>query len=167
MEFADLIFNMNARLQKCEEVQRDFASLLKKAKTSRLDDYPSVTLSISSNKVADIRKEGSKVFLNLTDHIECKEAPVARYVEVYLRSMEAKLRRSENLKKDVCDIMMPTSRRDLVNALDQYETMLVDLGKIPEKIKNLESKIDQRVYKLYGLSEHDIGVIEQSTGQKN
>jgi len=80
---------------------------LKDVETIKLDDYPSVMFSISSNKVAQIRRKGSKIFLNLADHIECKDEIVARYVELHLGSMDDELRNAEDLKKEVCGINTP------------------------------------------------------------
>jgi len=163
-DLVDRILGLNAKLHENENARRDFSSLLGKMENIRLDDYPSVVLSISSNKIAQIRREGSKVFLNLTDHIECKDEIVARYVELYLRSMENKLRKTEDIKKEICGVRIPKSKQDLQKVLEQYEGTEKEIRDIPDKIKSLQSEIDQRVYKLYALSKDDIQVIEESIG---
>jgi len=103
-----------------------------------------------------------KVFINLTDHIECKDELVARYVELYLKSIEDKLRKTEYLKKEVCSIRIPKSRQDIEKILKQYENMEKEMKEIPQKIRDLEREIDQRVYKLYGLTEDEIKIVEES-----
>ena len=118
--------------------------------------------SISSNKIAQIRREESKI-LNLTDYIECKDEVVTKYVWLYLRSMEDKLRKTEDLKKAICEIDIPKSKQNLQKVLEQYENMEKEMKEIPDQIKSLEKEIGQRVYKLYGLSKDNIKVVEENT----
>jgi type I restriction-modification system DNA methylase subunit len=163
VELVDQLLLTNARLNESEEaVKKGFPHLLKGLEVSRLDDYPSVIVSVSSNKLAQVRREGNSVFLNLQDHIECKDDDVAKYVELYLRSTSDELRKSEALRKDICAIMIPTNKNDINRISEHYEDMHKEMSNIPERIKTLESEIDQRVYQLYGLSRDDVRVIEQN-----
>jgi len=161
-ELVDRILGLNTRLQEYQEVRRDFDSLLRKIETSRLDDYPSVIFSISSNKVTQIRRDESKVFLNLVDHIDLRNELVARYVELYLTSIEDRLKKLENLKEEVYCIKIPNSKRDLQRVIKEYGDMERELKEIPDEIRNLEEEINYKVYELYGLSQDDIKTIEKS-----
>lgn len=44
----------------------------------------------------------------------------------------------DKLREDVSGIRMPTSKKDLVRVLDQYESMQIEMTEIPRKIKTLE-----------------------------
>ena len=164
VESVKRILAMSARLGRSEEAGRDFSSLLECLETSRLDDYPSVMFNVSAGKYVQVRREGTRVFLNLTDHVECLDGIVAEYVEMYLRSMEDELKRTDDLKKVVCEISIPKSKQDLSKVMEQYANVEKEKREIPGQIKSLEEEIDQRVYALYGLSEDDIRVVEESTG---
>jgi len=161
-ELVDRILGMNIRLQKYQEVQKDFDLLLKKIETSRLDDYPSVIFSISGNKVTQIRRDKYRVFLNLVDHIDLGNELVARYVELCLTSMEDRLKKLENVKEEVYCIKIPTSRRDLQRVVKEYGSMEKEMKKIPDEIRKLEEEINHKVYELYGLSQSDIKTIEKA-----
>lgn len=163
VELVNHITSMRKKLNEYELVIGDFSILQRDLETSRLDDYPSVVFSLSSSsKIAQIRREESRIFLNLQDHIECKDDLVARYVEFYLKSIEDGLRRSDDLTKEVGSMLIPKRKEDLRSVLERYEKMQAEARDIPEKIKKLEQEIDERVYKLYGLSSDEIGVIEES-----
>ena len=100
--------------------------------------------------------------MNLTDHVDCKGESVAKYVELYLKSLLDKLKNTEDLKKEVCEIKMPKERQKLEEILEEYENMEKEVKKLPDQIKSLEEQIDREVCQLYGLSKDDIAVIEES-----
>jgi len=163
VDLVDQILGLSAKLQ--ENAKGDLCSLLTKTDNARLDDYPSVVFNISSNKIAEIRREGSRVFLNLADNIECKDDFVARYVELYLKSIEDKLRNTDDLRRDICQIRIPKNRQTLQSFIERHDEAQKEIRGIPERIKGLEEEIDQRVYRLYKLSKDDIDLIKESIGR--
>jgi type I restriction-modification system DNA methylase subunit len=163
VEHVEQILALAEKLRTSEEAKEDFTILLKGLKITRLDDYPSVVFSISSNKVADIRREGKNVFLNLTDNIECGDELVAKYVELCLKSKQADLKRTEDLKKEVCDISIPKHKQKLREVLKRHDSTEKEIKELPGSIENLEKEIDQRVYRLYGLSKDSIYLVEENS----
>lgn len=126
----------------------------------RLDDYPSIILNFSLNKLTDIRRDGSKVYLNMVDVIECNEENVAKFVGIYLREVEEKLKKSDDLRRDLSAVKIPKSKQDLERTIKDYESLKTEMKKAPEKIANLEKCLDQEVGRLYGLTEEEMATLK-------
>jgi len=62
-------------------------------------------------------------------------------------------------EKEKTDIKLLDESHSLVLVVVETKK---EMREIPDKIKGLQREIDQRVYKLYGLSKDDIQVIEES-----
>ena len=51
---------------------------------------------------------------------------------------------------------------NLNDIMGLYDKYALDMGKLQDKIKKTDELIDQIVYKLYGLTEEEIGIVEES-----
>src|SRR5208282_640379 len=161
-EVIDLVGQILDLIKLQQDSERDLSSRTERTDNARLDDYPSIIFNISSNKIVQIRREGSRVLLNLTDYIECKDDFVARYVELCLKFSEAKLTYSNDLRRDIGQVRIPKDKQLVHRLVKRHDEEQKEIEGIPERVKNLERDIDQRVYTLYKLSKDDIDLIEET-----
>lgn len=71
------------------------------------------------------------------------------------------------LKKNKKKIPINLSNRDFQNNLKiEFDKSLSKLEPLKNKIKNTDSLIDQVVYKLYGLTDKEIKIVEESVSDK-
>jgi type I restriction-modification system DNA methylase subunit len=156
------ILDLSTKLQECQESRRDFASLLGRIETSKLDDYPSAVFALSDSKVTQIRRDKNRIYLNLVDYVNLGSELGARYLTLYLKSIEGKLKKIESPSEEIYNIKIPKKRADLQNVINEYESLKKMMKEIPQKIEDLEEEINNKVYELYGLSEDDTKEIEMA-----
>lgn len=89
-----------------------------------------------------------------------KEKPLVVDTEEKANFVKLALDGKSVKKGEVIEILVPKSNRVVKNILAEYEHDKKELAKMPS-IEELEEKIDQVVYDLYGLNEDDIKVIEE------
>ena len=65
------------------------------------------------------------------------------------------------LKKNSKKLVIDPARREPAQALRaEFEGSLGKLGPLRERIRQTDELIDATVYRLYGLTEEDIGIVE-------
>lgn len=73
----------------------------------------------------------------------------------------------EVLKKNKKKIPINLSNRDFqMNFEDEFNKSRAKLNPLMKKIESTDKLIDQIVYKLYGLTEEEIKIVEESIGKK-
>lgn len=125
-----------------------------------LNDYPSIILNFSLNKLTGIRRDGSKVYLNMIDVIECKEENVAKFAGICLQEIEEKLKKSDDLRRELFAVKIPKNKEDLERVIKDYETLKAEMKNAPEKLANLEKCLDQEVSRLYGLTNEEMATLK-------
>jgi len=108
-----------------------------------------------------IKREELKVFLDKKSYIECKNKYVANYIELYLESLGDTLRGKTN--SEVVDLIrIPKSPARLHNILQKRQEILKQIEGLKHRQDEIDKEIDERVYKLYGLTEEEIKIVKRS-----
>ena len=69
------------------------------------------------------------------------------------------------LKKNRKKLQIDPARCEPAEALKaEFEGSMGELGPLRERIRQTDELIDEVVYKLYGLTEEEIGIVEGRTG---
>lgn len=128
--------------------------------TARLSDYPAIQLSIKSDKLAEVRRDKTRIHLSITDYIECGDILVAQYLERYLLEKRDDLVETENLRDVLYAALIPVGRDGISKVLDELDRLEAQTSAAPDEVKELEKQIDTRVFQLYGLNEKDAATIQ-------
>jgi hypothetical protein len=148
-------------LAKCKVIKSDFARLLDGIETVKLDDFPSLVFNLKMKKLGDIRRHENTVYLNLVDTISCKDGIVARYVELLLNGSKDELEKAEDLVSEIYHLQIPKNITDIEKVVNSYLSTLKEGGRMSQEIAKLEKEIDQKVYRLFGLSHSEIALVER------
>lgn len=106
-----------------------------------------------------IKREESKVFLDSKSYIECKSEYIANYVELYLQSLGDTLRGKTNYEV-VNLIKIPKSPAHIKTILDKQRKLLQEIEALKHRWDDIDKEIDEKVYKLYGLTKKEIKIVE-------
>jgi hypothetical protein len=69
------------------------------------------------------------------------------------------------LRKNSKKLAVDPARREPVEALKaEFDGSMGKLGPLREKIRQTDELIDAVVYRLYGLTEEEIGIVEGNSG---
>jgi type I restriction-modification system DNA methylase subunit len=108
-----------------------------------------------------IKRERLKVFLDSKSYIECKNEYVANYIELYLESLGDTLRGKTN--SEVVDLIrIPKSPAQLKKVLQKHQELLKQIEELKHRRAEIDREIDEKVYKLYGLTEEEIKIVKGS-----
>ncbi|MBA7509573.1 hypothetical protein ES705_01531 [subsurface metagenome] len=165
--FADLveqIFEINKNLPSLEAKVSDIRKLLEDLDFpfGDLADIPGIRVELRDRiGKPRIKRERLKVFLDSKSYIECKSEYTANYIELYLESLGDTLRGKTN--SEVVDLIrIPKSPAQLQNILQKRQELLNQIEKLKRRQDEIDKEIDERVYKLYGLTEEEIKIVKRS-----
>jgi len=94
-----------------------------------------------------------KVLLTREDYIAFKTESSAKFI------LEVLKRKERIVKNDLLSMQVP-SEDEMRQIIGEYEEDLKRIAYLKQEIENLERRIDEFVYELYGLDEEDRKVIE-------
>ena len=162
--FVDQILEINkdipaleAKVNNTQELLKDFDFIL-----GDLADIPGIRVELRDRiGKPRIKREGLKVFLDSKSYIECKSEYMANYIELYLGSLGGTLRGKTN--SEVVDLIrIPKSPDQLKNILQKRQELLNQIEELKHRQDEIDKEIDERVYKLYGLTEEEIKIVKIS-----
>jgi len=173
-----LLFFVNQRLEKqyisdpelvkkhnADPLNRDFQ--IKEGELVEQSDVVHDLLAFLSEKMIEYNKEKNKETKSLLGWLEREigakvedltgKTTIKKYHETTVDNLISILR--ENKKK----LQIDPSRRDFQDRLSaEFDKSLQKLTPLKRKIEITDHLIDQIVYKLYGLSGEEIGIVEES-----
>lgn len=164
-EFAllvDQILEINRTLPQYEAKVNDIRKLLEDFDFpfGDLADIPGIRTELRDRiGKPRIKREGFKVFLDSKSYIECKSEYIASYIEVYLQSLGDTLRGKTN-SEVVNLVQIPQSSAQLKKVLQKRAELFNEIEKLKHRRDEIDEKIDERVNKLYGLTEQEIKIVE-------
>ncbi len=127
--------------------------------TEKLCNLPEVIFSINDNtEFVKVKSEENRIYINSCDFIEIKNKKISDFIRVYLNSNEEKFAKAKDIKSMLINLPVPKSDEILREIIKKGS---VDHSQIKETIKKIEQEIDELVYKIYGLEEEDIKIIEE------
>lgn len=135
----------------------DIDELLKGEETEKLPYLASVSFSIRDDaKFERVEVKGDRIFISSEDYVEIKDKKIRDFVAVYLNSVAEKLSKSKDVKGLIYNIEVPKSD-DVLN-----EIVRRDKTKIGEGIRKLEEEINGLVFEIYGVTEEEKEITEES-----
>ncbi|PIN72131.1 hypothetical protein COV22_04025, partial [Candidatus Woesearchaeota archaeon CG10_big_fil_rev_8_21_14_0_10_47_5] len=135
----------------------DIDAVLEGEEAEKLYNLPKVTFNISdSAKFDKVKADDSKIFINSQDFIEIKNTKIKDFVEIYLNSNSEKLSKAKDVKNMILNISVPKSDEVLREIIKKGGA---DQSQIKEKIKKLESEINELVYQIYGVTKAEADII--------
>jgi len=151
------ILAFETKVNNTQELLKDFDFIL-----GDLADIPGTRVELRDRiGKPRIKREGLKVFLDSKSYIECKSEYTANYIELYLESLGDTLRGKTN--SEVVDLIrIPKSPAQLQNILQKRQELLNQIEKLKHRQDEIDKEIDERVYKLYGLKEEEIKIVERN-----
>jgi len=162
--FVDQILEINKNIPTLEAKVSDIQELLKDFDfiLGDLADIPGIRVELRDRiGKPKIKREDFKVFLDKKSYIECKNKYVANYIELYLESLGNTLRGKTN--SEVVDLIrIPKSSAQLQNILQKRQEILNQIEELKHRQDEIDKEIDERVYKLYGLTEEEIKIVKES-----
>ena len=149
--------SLEAKVNNTQELLKDFDFIL-----GDLADIPGIRVELRDRiGKSRIKREGLKVFLDSKSYIECKSEHIANYIELYLGSLGDTLRGKTN--SEVVDLIrIPKSPAQLQNILQKRQELLNQIEELKHHQDEIDREIDERVYKLYGLTEEEIKIVKRS-----
>jgi len=106
-----------------------------------------------------IKREEHKVHLDRKSYIECGNDALAEYLELYLVSLKETLR-GKTKPELVKLIQIPKSLMQVKTVLGKRKESLEEIETLKHRRDEIDKKIDRKVYKLYGLTEKEIKIVE-------
>lgn len=147
----DEILELNGKLSV------DVDELLKGEETEKLPYLASVSFSMRDDaKFERVEVKGDRIFINSEDYIEIKDKKIRDFVVVYFNSIAEKLSKSKDVKGLIYNIGVPKAG-DVLNGIVRK-----DKTEIEEEIRQLEGEINGLVYELYGVTNEERGIVEDS-----
>jgi len=108
-----------------------------------------------------IRTEQLRVYLDYKSYIECKDENQTAYIGLYLRSLGDNLR-GKTTHEVVELVQIPKLPAQLQNILQKRQELLNQIEKLKHRQDEIDEEIDERVYKLYRLTEEKIKIVKRS-----
>ncbi len=105
-----------------------------------------------------IKSEGLMVHLDRKSYVECENDALAEYIELYLISLSEALR-GKTKPELVKLIKIPKSLIQVKTVLGKRKELLKKIETIKQRQDGIDREIDQKVYKLYGLTKEEIKAI--------
>jgi type I restriction-modification system DNA methylase subunit len=165
--FADLveqIFEINKNLPSLEAKIFDIQKLFEDFDFpfGDLADIPGIRVELRDRiGKPKIKREELKVYLDRKSYIDCKDENQANYIELYLESLGDTLRGKTS--SEVVDLIrIPKSPAQLQNILQKRQELLNQIEGLKHRQDEIDKEIDEKVYKLYGLTEEEIKIIKES-----
>jgi len=148
---------LEAKASDIQKLLEDFDFIL-----GDLADIPGIRVELRDRiGKPRIKREELKVFLDKKSYIECKNEYVANYIELYLESLGDTLRGKTNF--EVVDLIrIPKSPAQLQNILQKRQELLNQIEELKHRQDEIDKEIDEKVYKLYGLTEEEIKIVKRS-----
>ena len=138
----------------------DIDSVLESEETEKLHSLPKAAFSISNDaKFNKVKTEASKIYINSQDFIEIKDKKVRDFVEVYLNSKKDELVKSKDIKNIILNISVPKSDELLKDIIKKGGK---DQFQIKDKVKKMEEKINELVYKIYKITKEERKIVEEN-----
>jgi len=159
-KFADL-------LQKIEEfLPKDQSGnfIIEKEKSDVVHDF----LAFLAEQMIEMNKEKQKEIKSFLEWLEREigakidELSGKTVIKEYFKGENTFDRLIEVLKKNRPKLSLDPSRREFQDKLkEEYDKSIAKLNPLLQKIQDTDNLIDQIVYKLYGLTEEEIKIIEE------
>jgi len=138
----------------------DIEEMLKGVETKKLSNLPKVTFSINDDaKFEEVTAKENKLYINDIDFIEIKDKKTLDFVKVYPEYITDEFTNAKDVKSVIINIAVPKSKEVLKEIISKGS---VDRSQIEEQTRKLEQEINDMVYKLYGLNEEEVSIIEES-----
>lgn len=164
-EFANLvdqILEINKNLPSLEAKVSNIQNLLKDFDFpfGDLADIPGIRIELRDRiGKPRIKREEGKVFLDSKSYVECESEYMANYIEFYLESLGDTLRGKTN--SEVVDLVqIPKSPGQLKKVLQKRQELLKQIEELKHRGDEIDKEIDEKVYKLYGLTEEEIKIVK-------
>jgi len=137
----------------------DMDAALEGEETEKLCNLPKVAFSISDDaKFEKARPLGNKIYINSRDFIEIKDRRIRDFVEAYLDSNSSKLAKAKDVKNTILNVPVPKSDEALKEVIRKGGA---GQSQTKGKIKKLEEEINVLVYRIYGITNEEKGIIEE------
>jgi len=110
-----------------------------------------------------ISRKKRRIFLSAKNFIDLSDEAIAAFVELAFTGVEEKLRgltKAEVLRL----IEVPKTAKIVREALDARLSLIASQIKLKKQMMDIEEEVNDRVYKLYGLSNKEIAVVEKIQG---
>ncbi len=138
----------------------DIDEALRGQEVEKLCNLSGVSFSMKDDAVFEkIEIKGTTIFINPKDNIEIKDKDVRNFVAIYLNYVSEKLTEAKDLKTQIYNMPVPKSSTVLEKIRRSYS---FDQAEVKEKIQKLDREINELVYELYGISEEEKEIIEES-----
>jgi len=149
--------SFEAKVNNTQELLKDFDFIL-----GDLADISGIRVELRDRiGKPRIKREELKVFLDIKSYIECPSEYMANYIELYLESLGDTLRGKTN--SEVVDLIrIPKSPAQLQNILQKRQELLKQIEELKHRRAEIDKEIDEKVYKLYGLTEEEIKIVKGS-----
>ncbi len=135
--------------------------IIKDIETIKLCNTPKVKFSIDDNtRFEDMKKDGSKIFIDKSNFLEINDKKTLDYVSIYLQKSREALSKIDNIKSEIINIPIPKSTEIMDDIIKKG---ILDQKEISTNVINFEKELDRLVYDIYGLTNKDISVIEGKT----
>ena len=134
--------------------------ILKDKEVIKLYSIPAVSFFIKDDaRFKSISAKGNKVFINSKDYIHIKDKRLRNFVVVYLNCIREKMNKKDDIKNLIYNLRIPKSNQIVNEIIKKGGFRQVT---IEEESRKLEQELNNLVYRIYKLSDEEIGVIEES-----
>jgi len=138
----------------------DIDSVLEGEETEKLCNLPKVLFSIKDDAQFEKTKvKDDQIYINSQDFIEIKDKKIREYVEMYLNYNSDKFSKSKDAKTMILNIPVPKSDEVLKEIIKKDE---IKQPRLKEQIQKREQEVNELVYKMYGLTNTDIAIVEEN-----
>jgi len=162
INLVDEILAVNKHIQINEQKHINFQIFIKDFHfpLGDLADISDVKIQLKEHVgIPKIIREGLKVFVNSESFIECSNEYLSEYIELYLLSIKNELR-GKTKTEVVKLIQIPKSLDNVKDVLKKRKEILDAIATFKNKREEIDRKIDETVYNLYGLTSEEIEIIE-------
>lgn len=149
---------LEAKVSDIQKLLEDFDFIL-----GDLADIPGIRVELRDRiGKPRIKREELKVYLDHKSYIDCKDENQANYIDLYLKSLGDTLRGKTD--SEVVDLIrIPKSPAQLQNILQKRQELLNQIEELKHRQDEIDKEIDEKVYKLYGLTPEEIEIVENKS----
>jgi len=148
------------KVEEILELQKKFIDLnelLESKETEKLYKFPSVSFHIKEGaEFKELKLEKNRIYINSDDFVEIKDLMTRTFAYLYFSSEKEELKKAKDVKNLIYNIPVPKSEE----VIKEIISLSKDKEGINEKNKKLEKEINELVYKLYGITKEEKGIIE-------
>lgn len=154
--FVDEILNLTKKYRPNKGLTIEFEKLINQFETTKLIKSQYIEkISINMDTIDELKRDHNKLFINSTDFIEVKDELIINYLKSYI-SINILNREEKEINKLISEIPIPISKKDIGKLLSELQILEKGLEDMPNKIMELEKRLNKLVVKLYGLEEYEL-----------